>query len=62
MTLTLVLSPIDVSRLLACAWCDAMPGEPHVAECPERGDGADFPARCGRCGVSYLTTCACEEE
>ena len=60
--MTLLWMPQPVAEKVACGWCDALPGEPHVNECPNREDGPDFPARCGRCGVTYTTTCDCEVE
>lgn len=46
----------------ACDWCNAVPDEQHASDCPERDEEPDFPATCGRCGVQYITCCACDEE
>lgn len=59
----LLFVPQPVPELLACSWCDAIPGEPHDRECPERGEAEpDFPATCSRCGVTYITNCDCSKD
>jgi len=45
---------------VACGWCFVPPGAQHDHRCPERDDEPDYPAFCGRCGVTYITTCDCD--
>jgi hypothetical protein len=50
---------VAVHEVLTCSWCNVIPGDPHDKDCPERKD--DSPAYCWRCGVAYVTNCACSE-
>ena len=50
-------------EVTACAWCEAMPDEPHHPRCPEAdGSAADEIQFCDRCLCSYVTTCDCAED
>jgi hypothetical protein len=51
--------PTPVPEKRFCSWCWALPDEPHTDQCPIRTD--EDTQVCGRCGVAYVTNCACEE-
>lgn len=44
-----------------CPWCECMPDERHGPTCPLYAPAFDDLLFCDRCGVTYTSSCACDD-